>query len=294
MMMLSRAMCRRAAGLAAATPKKEIVNAASPRLCRGLASIAVGDVVEVAYTGRISGTQDIVDASGEKPLSFKVGAEEVIPCFHDAVTGKDVGGKLTITAGPAEAYGERMEDYLFEVERSRLPEDVFEGQTLVMETADGSLPVHVSSLNEDGKAATIDANPPLAGLTLDYEIEILNVTPSSEVVEEVEPRASVDEITPGDGKTFPQKGEKVTVHYTGTLATTGEQFDSSRDRGSPFSFVIGVGQVISGWDQAVQQMSKGQRAMLHIPWQLAYPGGAGGIIPPKTDLKFDVELLSIE
>ena len=91
----------------------------------------------------------------------KVGAEEVIPCFHDAVTGKDVG-EVDHYAGPAEAYGERMEDYVFEVERSRLPEDVFEGQTLVMETADGSLPVYVSSLNEDGKAATIDANPPLA------------------------------------------------------------------------------------------------------------------------------------
>ena len=61
-------------------------------------------------------------------------------------------------------------------------------------------------------------------------------------------------IKPGDGVTFPQKGDRLTMHYTGTLADGGKQFDSSVSRGKPFQFVIGIGQVIEGWDQGVIQI----------------------------------------
>ena len=101
-------------------------------------------------------------------------------------------------------------------------------------------------------------------------------------------------IKPGDGTTFPQKGDRLTMHYTGTLADGGKQFDSSVSRGTPFQFVIGIGQVIEGWDQGVIQMSLGEKAILKITSDFGYGAeGAPGAIPPNADLYFEVELLAV-
>mmetsp|Transcript_7238 Transcript_7238/g.7879 ORF Transcript_7238/g.7879 Transcript_7238/m.7879 type:complete len:131 (-) Transcript_7238:116-508(-) len=98
----------------------------------------------------------------------------------------------------------------------------------------------------------------------------------------------------GDGKTFPKKGDELTMHYTGTLADGGAKFDSSVDRGKPFIFKIGIGQVIRGWDEGVMLMSLGEKATLSIPSAYGYgERGAGGVIPPNADLNFEVELLAI-
>ncbi|XP_055917398.1 peptidyl-prolyl cis-trans isomerase Fkbp12 [Eupeodes corollae] len=101
-------------------------------------------------------------------------------------------------------------------------------------------------------------------------------------------------ITPGDGSTYPKSGQLVSVHYTGTL-DNGTKFDSSRDRGKPFKFTIGRGEVIRGWDEGVKQLSLGQRAKLVCSPDYAYGSrGHPGIIPPNSTLTFDVELLKVE
>jgi len=93
-------------------------------------------------------------------------------------------------------------------------------------------------------------------------------------------------------------GKNVSVHYTGWLqepnGDKGKKFDSSVDRGQPFSFRLGAGQVIRGWDEGVAGMKIGGKRTLIIPSELGYgPRGAGGVIPPNATLIFDVELLAV-
>ncbi|MBA3812917.1 MAG: FKBP-type peptidyl-prolyl cis-trans isomerase [Alphaproteobacteria bacterium] len=102
------------------------------------------------------------------------------------------------------------------------------------------------------------------------------------------------DIKIGEGAS-PETGQSVTVHYTGWLQENNQKFDSSLDRGEPFTFIIGKGQVIAGWDEGVATMKVGGKRELTIPAELAYGArGAPGAIPPHATIVFDVELLGVK
>ena len=104
----------------------------------------------------------------------------------------------------------------------------------------------------------------------------------------------IDDLVVGDGAEA-TKGSKVEVHYVGVAFSTGEEFDASWNRGQPFRFTLGKGQVIPGWDQGVAGMRVGGRRKLTIPSAMAYGArGAGGVIKAHEPLVFVVDLLAVD
>ena len=111
---------------------------------------------------------------------------------------------------------------------------------------------------------------------------------------EFEKQFKVKHDKEGDGKTFPEIGDTVHVHYKGTLLD-GKKFDSSYDRGEPLPFTLGIGQVIKCWDTSVARLSLGEKITVTCPSDLAYGSrGAGNVIPPNSDLIFEMELMKID
>lgn len=112
-------------------------------------------------------------------------------------------------------------------------------------------------------------------------------------MESTKPQLEIQDLIVGTGETA-KTGDVITVNYVGTF-TDGKKFDSSYDRNQPFSFQLGAGQVIKGWDQGLIGMKVGGKRKLVIPGDLAYgPKGFAGFIPPNATLIFEVELLSVQ
>ncbi|MDA7691277.1 FKBP-type peptidyl-prolyl cis-trans isomerase [Methylophilaceae bacterium] len=132
--------------------------------------------------------------------------------------------------------------------------------------------------------------------SLSYAIEIVNKE-KDKMQEKGVTELIITDNKVGDGREA-EKGLTVTVHYTGWLYENGEKttkFDSSVDRREPFSFVLGVGQVIKGWDNGVSGMQVGGSRTIIIPSDMGYGSrGAGSVIPPNSDLIFEVELIEIQ
>lgn len=151
----------------------------------------------------------------------------------------------------------------------------------------------VSSKQNTAIAAQFIQTPPAPTTVTENNTLIASNTMSDANVVTTPSGLKYVEEKEGTGAT-PQSGQTVEVHYVGTLED-GTKFDSSRDRGQPFSFKIGVGQVIKGWDEGLSTMKVGGRRQLIIPPELGYGSrGAGGVIPPNAILHFDVELLGVK
>ncbi len=155
-----------------------------------------------------------------------------------------------------------------------------------------------ASLLLAGAAALAFAALPVSGSQRD------NTAPSKDAEKKSESKMTktssglqYEDTVPGTGAS-PKSGQTCVMHYTGWLwenDAKGKKFDSSVDRGKPFEFVIGQGQVIKGWDEGVSTMKVGGRRTLVIPPTLGYGArGAGGVIPPNATLLFEVELLGVK
>jgi peptidylprolyl isomerase len=216
-----------------------------------------GDVVTINYRASLEdGTEIDNTYDTGQPASFALGRGMVISGWDEGVALMHVGETAELTIPPALAFGEN-------------------------EGAGGLVPPN-STLIFEVELVAIQEGAPEAPTTVE-EGDYVTTESGLQVYDFVE----------GDGAT-PETGQTVTVHYTGWLKD-GTKFDSSLDRGQPFTFSIGLGQVIAGWDEGVATMKVGGKRQLRIPPELGYgEQGAGTVIPPNATLIFEVELLDVQ
>ncbi len=220
-----------------------------------------GDVVEVHYRGTLAdGTEFDSSYSRGDPIQFVLGAGAVIPGWDEGIALMRKGGRARLVIPPGLAYGERG--------------------------AGGVIPPN-ATLTFEVELVEVRPGAPLA--PAEVEDGAFTTTPSGLKYVDLQPGAGAEATA----------GKTVAVHYTGWL-TDGSRFDTSRDpsrpmgRQQPFTFTLGRGEVIPGWDEGVAGMKVGGKRQLVIPPGLAYgERGAGGVIPPNATLVFEVELVEV-
>lgn len=148
------------------------------------------------------------------------------------------------------------------------------------------------SNNKSNPEVVATATPKTVVAEKDIVVEN-RATSSSKNMQENVTELKIEDLVVGTGVEA-VAGKLISVHYTGTL-TNGTKFDSSKDRGEPFEFTLGAGQVIQGWDKGFAGMKVGGKRKLIIPSEMGYGAqGAGGVIPPNATLIFEVELLGVK
>ncbi|KAF0699072.1 Aste57867_10345 [Aphanomyces stellatus] len=258
--------------------------------------VQLGDQVFIITEGRLS-NGDIYDERDDEPIKLIVGDGEIIPGLEEGLLGMVKGQKKTIVIPPELAFGPAGdESNLVRIPKSEL--NLLPSEEAGLEVGD-YLSVgdddddDVQIVEVDMDSVVVDTSHELAGETLHMTIELVDHVP----LDKLSPSERLvvpHEITPGDEENYPEPGDTLAVHYEGFLPD-GTMFDSSRKRGKPFEFIIGNGLVIKGWDEGMLLMSKGEKSRLYIPAAKGYGElGAPPVIPPNSDLIFEVELIQIK
>eukprot|EP00931_Biecheleriopsis_adriatica_P009815 TRINITY_DN110900_c0_g1_i1.p1 TRINITY_DN110900_c0_g1~~TRINITY_DN110900_c0_g1_i1.p1 ORF type:complete len:300 (+),score=49.73 TRINITY_DN110900_c0_g1_i1:36-902(+) len=232
-------------------------------LRRAGAVAAEGMKIQLDFKLALDTDGSVIDSSAERgPMQFICGERQVMPAIDAGVQGMAVGESRAIPLKGDAGFGERDEKKLIAVPMKNMPPEAQVGSEMTIPGPRGDMLGRVVKLGQD--SAILDLNHPLAGLDLTMTVTLVNCENLPE-----DEKVAVEMLSPGDGKTYPKPGNRLSIHYVGTLAADGSVFESTReDGGGPFKFQLGTGQVIKGWDRGLLRMSLGERALLRIPAKL--------------------------